>query len=141
METIQFEAVKTALKQSKDGYILTLAVHPDNLPDDLMRDFVGSRYVCVLVRVGDDEKPLDRKQFKGDSVVSMAGMVCRDPDFWRFIREEDFEDVTTESECVEWFKCSFNVGSRAELKTNTDARMAFIKYKEEFEQWKSQEKS
>ena len=47
-EPIQFEAIKTSLKQSKDGYILTLAVHPDDLPDDLMRDFIGSRYVVVM---------------------------------------------------------------------------------------------
>ena len=44
-DPIQFEAIKTGLKQSKDGYMLSLAVHPDELHNDLMRDFVGSRYV------------------------------------------------------------------------------------------------
>ena len=33
-EPIQFEAIKTALKQSKEGYVLTLAVHPDDIPDE-----------------------------------------------------------------------------------------------------------
>jgi len=47
METIQFEAIKTGLKQSKDGYMLSLAVHPDELPDDLVRDFVGARYMVL----------------------------------------------------------------------------------------------
>ena len=54
METIKFEGVKTALKQTKDGYSLTLAVHPDDLPQDLMRDFVGARYMVVMVRLGDN---------------------------------------------------------------------------------------
>ena len=49
--TIQFEGIKTGIKQSKDGYILTLAVHPDEIPDDLVRDFIGSRYVVVMVRL------------------------------------------------------------------------------------------
>ena len=67
METIQFEGMKTALRQTKDGYSLTLAVHPDDLPDDLMRDFVGSRYMVVMVRVGDNEQPMNRQlEFPGD---------------------------------------------------------------------------
>ena len=52
METIQFEGIKTSLRQTKDGYSLTLSVHPDDLPDDLMRDFVGSRYMVVMVQIG-----------------------------------------------------------------------------------------
>ena len=69
METIQFEAIKTALKQTKDGYSLSLAVHPDELPDNLMRDFVGSRYMVVMVRINDNEQPMDRAQeFPGDKI-------------------------------------------------------------------------
>ena len=85
-ETIQFEGIKTGLKQSKDGYILTMAVHPDDLPDTLMRDFVGSRYVVVMVRLGDDEQPLNREgEFPGDHAVKMAGILCRDPEFWDWL--------------------------------------------------------
>lgn len=43
METLQFEAVKMALKQNKDGYVLTMNVHPDEVPDALLRDFGGGR--------------------------------------------------------------------------------------------------
>ena len=72
METIQFEGIKTGLKQSKDGYMLSLAVHPDDLPDNLIRDFVGARYMVVMVRIGDDEQPVKQVR-KSDTVVSMAG--------------------------------------------------------------------
>ena len=33
MKTIQFEGVKVALKQDKTGYVLTLSMHPDDIPD------------------------------------------------------------------------------------------------------------
>jgi hypothetical protein len=35
METLQFEAVKVALKQDKTGYVLTLCMHPDEIPDEI----------------------------------------------------------------------------------------------------------
>ena len=34
METLQFEAIKSSLRQTKDGYSLNLSVHPDDLPED-----------------------------------------------------------------------------------------------------------
>ena len=32
MKTLQFEGVKVALKQDKTGYVLTLSMHPDDIP-------------------------------------------------------------------------------------------------------------
>jgi hypothetical protein len=79
------------LKQSKDGYVLTLAVHPDELPDAMMRDFVGSRYVVVMVRLGDDEQPMTREnEFPGDHAVKMAGILCRDPEFWDWLHAKEW---------------------------------------------------
>jgi hypothetical protein len=137
MENIQFEAIKTGLKQSKDGYMLSLAVHPDELSEDLMRDFVGSRYVVVMVRIGDNEEPLDRKELrKHHPAVAMAGMLCRDRLFWEYIDMRCNENVMTEGECTEWLKYFFEIDSRAELKSNEKAREAFLKFKEEFDEWK-----
>ena len=62
METIQFEAIKVALKQDKSGYVLTLNVHPDEAPDALLRDFVGARYQVVMVRLNGNEEPMDRQE-------------------------------------------------------------------------------
>lgn len=137
METIKFEGIKTGLKQSKDGYLLSLAVHPDDLPEDLMRDFVGSRYMVVMVRLGDSDQPINREQFKkADQTVSLAGMVCRDPDFWAYIGIKEHDEVTTEGECAEWFKYFFDINSRAELKTNEIAKDKFLKFKQGFDLWK-----
>jgi hypothetical protein len=138
METIQFEGVKTGLRQSKEGYNLTLAVHPDDLPDDLMRDFVGSRYMVVMVRIGDDEQPLNREhEFPGDNAVKMAGMVCRDPEFWAFIADTQGDEVSSETESAQWLCVFLDIESRKELKTNSEARELFIKLKKGFDKWKA----
>jgi len=137
MTTIQFESIKTGLKQSKDGYMLSLAVHPDELPEELMRDFVGARYMVVMVRIGDDEQPLDREMVKKHHpAVAIAGMLCRDKLFWEYIDMRCNENVMTEAECSEWLKYYFEIDSRAELKSNEKAREAFLQFKEEYEEWK-----
>jgi len=54
-----FEAQKIAMKQDKEGMVLTLRIHPDELPAELMRDFVGSRYQVVMVRLDGEDKPAE----------------------------------------------------------------------------------
>jgi hypothetical protein len=138
-EPIQFEGIKTGLKQSKDGYVLTMAVHPDDLPDDLMRDFVGSRYVVVMVRIGDDERPMNREQeFPGDHAVKMAGMLCRDPEFWEWLSRQKLLTQKNEKACAEWLSHYLGIESRKELKTDEDARALFNRLKETFEAWRKQ---
>lgn len=137
MDTIQFEAIKSSLRQTKDGYSLTLAVHPDDLPDDLMRDFVGSRYMVVMVRIGDDEMPVNRQlSFPGDHAVKVAGMLCRDPDFWLWLEEKLSLSVSSENECAEWLADYLNIQSRKELKDKPEIREVFNKLKREFDTWK-----
>ena len=136
--TIQFEGIKMGLRQSKDGYVLNLAVHPDDLPEDLMRDFVGSRYMVVMVRIGDDEQPLDRDAaFPGDNAVKMAGMICRDPEFWEFVFNLSSVEVSNEDECREWLCSYLGIEARRELKTSAEARDLLNKMVKGFNAWKS----
>jgi hypothetical protein len=138
-EPIQFEGIKTGLKQSKDGYVLTMAVHPDDLPDDLMRDFVGSRYVVVMVRLGDDEKPMSREhEFPGDHAVKMAGILCRDPEFWEWLDRQKLVTAKDEKTCATWLRFYLGIESRKELKTDEDARELFNRLKASFEAWRKQ---
>lgn len=136
METIQFEGIKTSLRQTKDGYSLTLSVHPDDLPDDLMRDFVGSRYMVVMVRIGDNEQPLNRElEFPGDHAVKMAGIMCRDPDFWTWLETKFDVVVDSEKDCATWLSDFLNIQSRKELKENEEVRNVFNKLRQEFLAW------
>jgi len=135
--TIQFEAIKTGLKQSKDGYILTLAVHPDEIPDDLVRDFVGSRYVVVMVRLNEQEQPMNRgNEFPGDAAIKMAGILCRDPDFWEWLHVKEWLLEKNEFACTDWLTSFLGIESRKELKTNEEARELFMRLKASFDSWR-----
>jgi hypothetical protein len=137
METLNFEAIKIGLKQSKDGFVLTLAVHPDDIPDDLTRDFIGSRYQVVMVRLGDDDQPLSREgEFPGDHAVKMAGILCRDPDFWRWLNDREMLMEKNEKACTEWLTSYLSIESRKELKTDTEARNLFNQLKRSFDAWR-----
>jgi hypothetical protein len=139
METINFEAIKIGLKQSKDGFVLTLAVHPDEIPHDLMTDFVGSRYQVVMVRLGDDDQPLSREgEFPGDHAVKMAGMLCRSQEFWRWLHDREMLMEKNEAACTEWLISYLGIESRKELKTNTEARALFNQLKRSFDAWSKQ---
>ena len=134
---IQFEAVKIGLKQSKEGYVLTLSVHPDEIQDELMRDFVGSRYVVVMVRLNDREQPMSRSnEFPGDAAVKMAGILCRDPEFWEWLHAKEWLMNKSEAECVDWLTSYLEIESRRDLKTNTEARDLFYRLKQSFDSWR-----
>jgi hypothetical protein len=137
MKTLNFEAVKVALKQDKTGYVLTLSMHPDDIPEELLRDFVGSRYQVVMVRINGDEQPMDRAdEFSGDRAIRIAGMLSRDPDFWKYLyeRTEIFDEQ--EEQAVEWIREHLHIQSRSELKTNREAQIILDKIYGEYQQWK-----
>jgi hypothetical protein len=119
---LQFEARKVALKQDRTGYILTLSLHPDEIPVELLRDFVGARYGCALVRIQDDESPTVYS-----NRVQTAGMLCRSEEFQNFLGTLDEASTATEL-CK---RCG--ITSRSELNGNEEAQMAFdaivIEYK------------
>lgn len=136
MKTLQFEGVKVALKQDKTGYVLTLSMHPDDIPEELLRDFVGSRYQVVMVRLNQNEEPMDRQEeYQGDRAVRIAGILCKDPKFWKYlyseeqIFDEDMEDAT------EWVRNYLNVPSRSDLKTNREAQILLDRLHKEYQEW------
>ena len=136
METLNFEAVKIAMKQDKTGHILTLNIHPDELPVPLFRDFVGARYQVVMVRIGDDNKPMNREQQFAPDYVRMAGMLCRDKSFHLFLVDggHTFED--TEEAATEWMKEWLGVTSRADIPASASATKKLLSLYEEFQVWK-----
>jgi len=135
MKTLQFEAIKMAIKQDKDGYVLTLRMHPDEIPEELLRDFVGSRYSCVLVRLGEDEAPMERADFANDKSVRLAGMLCRNPRFWAYLVDSGHVFELTEEAAQTWLREYLEIPSRAELKTYAPARIRLDSLHKEFTTW------
>ena len=139
--TITYEGVKIAMRQDKNGYILTLAVHPSDVPDSLLRDWVGSRYQVAMVLLNDQEEPvvpIDRTE--GEKAVMKAGLLCREREFQKFIIDkfnvEEWEiEGFDESQCSERLRDYCSIKSRSELKTNEHARNVFNHLLDEFSSW------
>lgn len=136
MKTSNFEAVKVALKQDKTGYVLTLCMHPDEVPDEILRDFVGSRYQVVMVRLNQDERPMDREKDIPLNPVQLAGRLCRDMDFLEYLFTTNQIEAPSEDLAVEWIRGYLGVLSRTELRTNPDAVNLLVQVNKEFQAWK-----
>jgi hypothetical protein len=122
---LNFEAVKVALKQDRTGFILTLSIHPDEIPEDLLRDFVGARYGVAMVRVNDDESPVDY-------TVKRAGMLCRTRDFQVWLQDTGHIEKPSEHAAARAVCDICDVSSRSELSGNT----LFKQMVDEYDAWK-----
>jgi hypothetical protein len=120
---LQFEARKVALKQDRTGFILTLSIHPDEIPVELMRDFVGARYGCALVRIQDDESPTPY-----NNRVQQAAILCKREAFWEFLV------VKNEEEAVESLCGYLGIQSRSELNGNKMAQERFDEMVKRYEE-------
>ncbi len=136
METLQFESVKIAMKQDKEGYVLTLRVHPDEVPDALFRDFVGARYQTVMVRLTEDDKPMNRDEVLARDLIRLAGIVCREPEFTQWLYDQNLIRHKEGNAAVEWLRAELDIQSRSELKENAKARSRFIQINQEYQAWK-----
>lgn len=136
MKPSQFEAVKVAIKQDKTGYILTLSIHPDEIDEAVMRDFVGSRYQVVMVRLNGEEKPMNREKEHSHDLVRTVGMLCRDKSFHKFLLETGQIFDESEAEAIAWLKSELKIVSRSELSTNIPAAKQFNLIYQEYLAWK-----
>lgn len=137
VDTMQFEALKVALKQDKTGYVLTLSMHPDEIPETLLRDFVGARYQVVMVRLNDHDQPMQRQQeFLGDKAVQLAAILSKDPSFWEYLNDDGQIIDPTEEEATDWLREYLGVKSRSELKMNDKARGRLEEINRSYMAWK-----
>lgn len=137
MKPLQFEGVKVAIKQDKTGYVLTLSIHPDDIPEELLRDYVGARYGVAMVRIDGNEQVMNRDaEFNGDKMIRIAGMLCKDTEFWRYLYEDTQIFEESEKEATEWLRNYLSIQSRSELKTNVEAQTLLPKIVKEYNEWK-----
>jgi len=140
--TINFEAVKLTMRQDKHGFILTLSVHPDDVPESLFRDWVGSRYQVAMVQLDDNEEPIvPKEKTEGERAVARAGLMCKDTDFQDFVAQRcGFQQgVSTEfgeKETSVYVRDYIGVESRKELMDNKEAREKLRELIDQFsEEW------
>ena len=131
---MQFESRKVALKQDRTGFVLTLSIHPDEIPEELLRDFVGSRYGVAMVRIQDDETstPYSNR-------VQRAGMLCKTREFQYWLKEAGYADGVNEDAAIEAMYKICNMKSRTELNGNAEAKKLFDEMVDEYERWNKEE--
>ena len=137
MKTSNFEAVKVALKQDKTGFVLTLSMHPDEVPEEILRDFVGARYQVVMGRLNADERPMNREQEYAHDATRMAGMLCRELAFHKFLYEGGHIFIANEEEATNWLKEYLGVESRTEIRDKPEAQQKLRGVNQEFQAWKT----
>ena len=137
---ISFEGKKIALRQSKDGMVLLVSIHPDDIPASVVMSRLGTRYQCVLFEIGDDENLVVPDEVRtGKKAVAVAGQICREESFQGWILRragiEIMGTVDPEPVAVESLKEELGIESRSELKENTLAQDQFrnliIQYRKE----------
>lgn len=129
MNALQFEGVKIALKQDRTGYVLTITIHPDEIPDELLRDFVGTRYGVAMVRIEDDETA---KVY--DNRVKTAGKLCRSKEFQDWAGTHLGLNIITEEAAIQYLYNRCGIASRTELNGNIEAQKHFDQMVEEYDE-------
>lgn len=91
-KTHQMEVKKDGLRQMQDGtWKLSLTVHPNDMPTDLMQAEMGKIYMAVLAPVQDNGEPeheKERKPFDSLPRAQQAGMLCQDARFVRWLKDK-----------------------------------------------------
>jgi hypothetical protein len=129
----KFEAVKIAMTQDKNGHILKLSVHPNDTPEDVMRDPVGTRYLIVAVRIGDEGEAVASPTLRdGLMAVNLAGALARDSRFQNWCVQQELSDVISEAAAADAIRTHCKITSRSNLKTDVAARRRFLALRDEF---------
>lgn len=133
--TSQFEAVKIAMTQDKNGHVLRLSVHPNDTPEDIMRDPVGQRYMVVIARVNDEGEPVAPPQDElGKKAVQMAAVLANDPMFQQWLVISGYAEEADDDHAAAAMRKMLGIVSRSELKTNKEARDRLFDIRSSFEQ-------
>ena len=131
----RFEAVQIAMTKDKNGFILKLSIHPDDAPEDLLRDPVGTRYVIVAVKLDDEDQPVvPVKMTDGQNAVKMAAMLCADQRFQGWLCQTQLADEMSEDAARNAVRTYCGVKSRADLRVNEMARKRFLELRSGFEE-------
>lgn len=131
--TTKFEAVKIAMVQSKAGHVLKLVMHPNDAPEDILRDPVGTRYLIVAVRIGDEDEPLTAPGTReGILAVAMSGSLARDPRFQTWLVQQEMADVMSEPAAADAIRTHCKITTRSLLRTDAKARRRFLALRDEF---------
>lgn len=153
---ISLEAKKDALSQRQSGdWKVSFTVQGVDMDTRLTQAPMGTRYAMVLVEIGDDEQPVQRKEaspaprqeanpqqpdgakreWRDLQPQQQAGIRCGERAFVQFLKEtrpDDWAESTDAAECV---RLICGVQSRVELGINQKARVLWNSLDSEYQTW------
>lgn len=133
MSSSRIESIRVAFRQDREGYLITLRVHPSDLDPQLMLDPVGQRYYTTLLRVDEGEKPVTHQEKStGERAVQMAGILCKEPEFQKWMVRKGYAFTDTEESVIKGMRDLLGVKSRSELATNERAQDLFTALLKEY---------
>lgn len=148
---ISFEVKKDGLQQRQSGdWVLRLTVQAIDMDQRITTAAMGTRFQCVIVEVNDDETPVDHKAMDRDKwralgATKQAGIRCKDPIFWAYLREQyggySFGDVIDEEAAACAVRELCHVLTRSDLGKSgfSDQRILWFDLDKKFQGWKVRE--
>lgn len=118
---IGFEAVRVAAHQTKDGWKITLVIHPNDMSAELASHPVGTRYQVALVEISDEGEPVNQRKTETDQAVAAAGMLTRNPRFQAWCVEQRLAADIGEDAAKNAIYYYCGIESRKQLATNKEA--------------------
>jgi hypothetical protein len=144
--SVSFECKKDGLQQRQSGdWVLRLTVAAVDMDQRITTASMGTRFMCVLVEINDDETPVDHKSEDRDKwralgPAKQAGIRCKDPVFWAFLREETgYLNIYVEEGAAQTVRELCNVLTRSDLGKPgfSDQRVLWFALDQKFQAWKA----
>jgi hypothetical protein len=154
---ISFEVKKDAMRQRQNGdWVLALTLQAIDMHPRVTAAKMGTRYLCTLVELNDDETPVDHKAMDRDKWRALgparqAGIRCKDPVFQAYLCEGHHNEWDTiffkpdgrsiEEQTAAAVRAICNVLSRSELDKPgfSDQRILWFEVDKSFQAWKAAE--
>lgn len=134
---INFEAVKMAFKQDRNGYALTLSLHPNDVPQTLSQHAIGQRYIVALVAVDDENRPMTTvEQQTGLQRVKQAALLCKDKVFQDYMFRMGYAPDTEEESVSDGLRIILGVKSRADIAHDHEAQRKLQSTIDNFRKWR-----
>lgn len=140
-----FEGVKVAMRQTKDGYAMTLVIHPDDVPPGLFAAPVGQRYMVAMVALDEHEQPIPQKpeakpKDEKAEAVRYAALLCKEPHFWHYLSYLEEKGgshgfISNEAEAADWLRGFLRIGSRADLAKDATTLHDFNRLTADYRRW------
>jgi hypothetical protein len=126
-----FECVKIAWTQDKNGYVLKLSIHPDEVNSSIALDPLGTRYKIGIVKAESVEQPDISPERRA---IQTAGLLCRNPLFTQYIRTRyGSVHAVDESSTAAALRTILGCGSRSEIAGPAANKMMEIAH--DFREW------